>query len=50
MTISIGLATYPDDARNIKALIAAADKALYRAKATGKNRMVLFKQYADDPD
>ncbi len=50
MTISVGLAAYPDDARNIKALIAAADKALYRAKATGKNRMVLFRQQSKDSE
>ena len=43
-TISAGLATYPEDARNIKSLIDAADKALYRAKASGKNRLSLFRK------
>lgn len=38
-TISVGLATYPEDAKGIKNLIEAADKALYEAKAAGKNRM-----------
>jgi diguanylate cyclase (GGDEF)-like protein len=42
-TISIGLATYPEDANDVKELIGAADKALYRAKGSGKNRLSLFK-------
>jgi diguanylate cyclase (GGDEF)-like protein len=49
MTISIGLATYPEDARQVKSLIDAADKALYRAKDAGKNRMVLFKDLNGSP-
>ncbi len=43
-TISVGLATYPEDARNIKSLIDAADKALYRSKASGKNCLNLFRE------
>ncbi len=43
-TISMGLATYPEDARNIKELIEAADKALYRSKAAGKNRISLYRR------
>ncbi|MDX1763692.1 MAG: diguanylate cyclase [bacterium] len=43
-TISIGLATYPQDGKTIKELIDAADKALYRAKAGGKNRLTLFSE------
>ncbi|OGX42695.1 MAG: hypothetical protein A3G37_04125 [Omnitrophica WOR_2 bacterium RIFCSPLOWO2_12_FULL_46_30] len=38
-TISIGVASYPDDAKQINALIDKADKALYRAKAQGRNRV-----------
>ena len=48
-TISIGLATYPKDGKTIKELIDAADKALYRAKAGGKNRLTLF-SVPDTPD
>jgi diguanylate cyclase (GGDEF)-like protein len=40
MTISLGIATYPDDAQDAAALIAAADRALYQAKADGRNRVV----------
>jgi len=36
-TISIGISSYPMDARTSKALINAADKALYLAKNKGKN-------------
>jgi len=38
-TISIGVATYPEDGEKILELVAAADRALYRAKAMGKNRV-----------
>lgn len=38
-TVSIGLASFPDDARNPEMLIAKADAALYQAKKLGRNRM-----------
>lgn len=41
MTISIGLASCPKAANNSRDLLMAADKALYRAKAAGKNRIVI---------
>lgn len=37
--ISIGVAAFPEDAGDAKALFEAADKALYRAKQGGKNRV-----------
>lgn len=43
MTISIGLSTFPEDAKNISELIDFADKALYEAKAQGRNRVIAFK-------
>ncbi len=39
-TVSIGLASFPDDARNPEMLIAKADAALYQAKKQGRNRIV----------
>ncbi len=39
-TVSIGLATYPDDAAEKKDLVDKADAALYRAKHGGKNAVV----------
>lgn len=37
-TISIGVSAYPDDAQSPNGLIDKADKALYQAKAQGRNR------------
>ena len=41
MTISIGVAMFPDDGDTADELFAAADQALYRAKAAGKNQVVM---------
>ena len=38
VTASIGLAVYPDDAGDAGDLVNAADQAMYRAKASGKDR------------
>ena len=38
-TVSIGLASFPQDGRNIEALLARADRALYEAKEGGRNRV-----------
>jgi diguanylate cyclase (GGDEF)-like protein len=40
LTISMGLATYPDDASSIMELIEKTDQALYLAKKGGGNRVV----------
>jgi diguanylate cyclase (GGDEF)-like protein/putative nucleotidyltransferase with HDIG domain len=40
VTVSVGLATFPDDAQTAEDLIELADEALYKAKATGRNRVV----------
>lgn len=36
-TVSIGIATYPQDGETVKELISVADKGLYRSKSKGKN-------------
>lgn len=40
-TVSIGIASFPEDASDKRALVERADEALYLAKGQGKNRVVL---------
>lgn len=47
VTISLGLSTFPDDAQVKKDLISYADKALYRAKRLGKDRMCVYDKNLD---
>ena len=42
ITVSVGIATYPDQAGDAASLVGNADKALYVAKHRGKNRVELF--------
>ena len=49
VTISAGLATYPDDAPTAEKLQLAADNALYGAKALGRNCIVLYQTPVEAP-
>ena len=40
ITVSAGVATFPDDGKNAEELIAAADELLYKAKAAGRNQVI----------
>lgn len=42
-TISVGVASYPEDAADREHLIECADKALYAAKNAGRNRVCIFR-------
>jgi len=42
ITVSLGGATYPDDAKNPDDLIQRADQALYKAKNHGRNQLVNY--------
>ncbi|MGH9969831.1 MAG: diguanylate cyclase [Pyrinomonadaceae bacterium] len=44
ITISVGVAAFPDDARDPIQLIELADSALYRAKRSGRNRICAYRQ------
>jgi diguanylate cyclase (GGDEF)-like protein len=44
VTLSLGLAVYPDHGTEKERLISRADQALYRAKKQGRNRVVLWEQ------
>lgn len=46
LTMSLGVATFPEDAQNLTALIHNSDRALYTAKARGKNCVVVFRENA----
>src|SRR5439155_17266766 len=41
VTISIGVAAFPEHGENPETIIASADGALYHAKRSGRNRVVL---------
>ncbi|HJT25736.1 MAG TPA: sensor domain-containing diguanylate cyclase, partial [bacterium] len=42
VTVSIGVATFPQDSQTALDLISKSDKALYAAKARGRNRIVAY--------
>jgi predicted signal transduction protein with EAL and GGDEF domain len=41
LTISVGVAVYPEHGIDPERLCAAADKAMYTAKTEGRNRVVM---------
>jgi len=42
ITVSVGVATYPEHAANLTELIKHADEAMYNAKGLGKNQVCVF--------
>ena len=47
VTLSIGISTYPDGIKSKEELIERADKALYHAKRSGRNRSVLWSELTE---
>jgi diguanylate cyclase (GGDEF)-like protein len=43
-TITIGMATFPDDAENVNSLIEKARQAMYRAKEAGGNMVCFYEE------
>ena len=48
VTLSIGIAMFPEHGENAEVLLNAADAALYRAKQSGRNRVVMLAN-AEEP-
>jgi diguanylate cyclase (GGDEF)-like protein len=42
ITVSLGVATYPNDAEVVEELVEKADSALYRAKNNGRNQVAVY--------
>jgi diguanylate cyclase (GGDEF)-like protein len=47
VTVSIGVAAFPDHGTSISQILSAADKALYAAKAEGRDRVVAAQDLVD---
>lgn len=47
VTLSAGVAMFPDDGKTKAAVVQAADDALYAAKEAGRDRAVLYRDIAD---
>ncbi len=41
-TVSVGVASFPDDGQTMDALVGRADRALYKAKNSGRNKVVCY--------
>jgi two-component system cell cycle response regulator len=50
ITISLGIATFPDNGAGALEIVQKADQALFRAKLSGRNRTCVFDPDVDRPD
>lgn len=50
ITISLGVATFPDDGKAALEIVQKADQSLFRAKLSGRNRTCVFDPAVDRPD
>ena len=49
MTVSVGIATYPEDATTRDEILNMADRMMYQAKMSGRGKVCHINQYVDDP-
>jgi diguanylate cyclase (GGDEF)-like protein len=47
VTVSLGIAVYPDHGRTLEEILQAADKALYESKRSGRNRTTLYAEQVE---
>ncbi|HKP87867.1 MAG TPA: GGDEF domain-containing protein [Blastocatellia bacterium] len=50
VTISLGVASFPEDGKTALELVQKADQALFRAKLSGRNKTCVFDPEIDKPD
>lgn len=50
VTISLGVASFPEDGKTALELVQKADQALFRAKMSGRNRICVYDAEVDRPD
>jgi diguanylate cyclase (GGDEF)-like protein len=49
VTVSLGIAIYPDHGHSLEEIFQAADKALYESKRAGRNRTTLYSPPPEEP-
>lgn len=49
ITISVGISSYPEHGQTIEEIIDRADKALYVAKKSGRNKCVIYSEDLEEP-
>jgi len=42
VTVSLGIASYPEHGKSLEDLLKASDKALYESKHAGRNRATVY--------
>ncbi len=47
VTVSLGIAVFPDHGESLEEILLASDKALYESKNNGRNRVTLYLPQAE---